>query len=76
MYTDSESNKTKILLFYLEGATAKQTAERFNIDIGDGQGEASKKKLQKLSNWLYYHTKRRTAAGGKRKTQKLKNSYL
>jgi len=70
MYTDSESNKTKILLFYLEGATAKQTAERFNIDTED------KKDLQRFSNWLYYHTKRRTAAGGKRKTQKLKNSYL
>ena len=70
MYTDHESTKLKILLFYLEGATAKQTAERFNIEIED------KKDLQKLSNWLYYHCKRRTAAGGKRKTQKLKQEYL
>jgi len=70
MYTDNEQNKTKILLFYLEGATAKQTAEKFNIEIED------KKDLQKFSNWLYYHCKRRTAAGGKRKTQKLKETYL
>lgn len=70
MYTDSEEEKVKILDYYLNGANRLQTAEKFNIDI------STDKRKQRFSNWLSYHTKRRTAAGGKRKTQRLKESYL